>query len=66
MRRFQQAAAPADTATRAAPDSVAFMELPDLDVVQHWELVWRADNKSALLRRFIDVVGAYAGNPVKG
>lgn len=55
-----------DSATRAAPDSVAFMELPDLDVVQHWELVWRADNKSALLRRFIDVVGAYAGNPVKG
>lgn len=52
-----------DSATRAAPPTVAFKELPDLDVVQHWELVWRADNQSAPLERFIDIVTTHVADP---
>lgn len=36
-------------------DSVNFLELNDLDVVQHWEIVWRADNTSPLIERFVEI-----------
>ncbi|WP_206995767.1 LysR family transcriptional regulator [Trinickia mobilis] len=45
-----------ESAKHIAPSSVAFMEIPDLNIIQHWELVWRADNRSTALRRFIEVV----------
>lgn len=44
---------------RIAPGTVVFMEIPDLNVTQHWELVWRTDNHSSPLRRFIEVVSSY-------
>lgn len=41
-----------------APETVAFMALSDLTLRQDWELVWRGDRCSSVLRRFIDVVSA--------
>lgn len=46
-----------------APDTVTFMEIPDLNVTQHWELVWHVDNRSSPLRRLIDVVSSYLAEP---
>lgn len=51
-----------ESAKRVAPSTVAFMEIPDLDVAQHWQLVWRTDNRSALLKRFIEVVAGYVAS----
>lgn len=48
-----------ESVKRIAPDTVAFMEIPDLKMTQHWELVWRADNRSSSLMRFIDVVTSF-------
>lgn len=39
-----------------APAAVAFMTLSDLTVRQDWELVWRKDQCSSVLQRFINVV----------
>lgn len=41
--------------TLASQDSVCSLRLPDLDVVHDWELVWRTDNSSAILLRFLSV-----------
>ncbi|GAA4334458.1 LysR substrate-binding domain-containing protein [Variovorax defluvii] len=55
-----------ESAERIAPDVVKFMEVPDLNIVQHWELVWRADNRSSLLKRFVEEVSRYlAENPLQ-
>lgn len=51
-----------ESVKRIAPTTVAFMEIPDLKMTQHWELVWRADNRSSSLMRFIDVVTRYFGD----
>ncbi|CAM5222774.1 DNA-binding transcriptional LysR family regulator OS=Castellaniella defragrans OX=75697 GN=HNR28_000607 PE=3 SV=1 [Castellaniella defragrans] len=45
-------------ARMGAPDSVVFMTLDDLDVQLPLELVWRSDNHSPLLHRFIEVARA--------
>ena len=52
-----------ESVRRIAPDTVAFMEIPDLNIIQHWELVWRTDNPSSPLRRFIEVVYSYLAEP---
>lgn len=43
-----------ETARKIAPEGVHFCELLDLDVVHHYELVWKKENRSAALRRFIE------------
>lgn len=48
-----------ESVRKIAPETVAFMEIADLNITQHWELVWRKENRSSLLRRFIDVVSSY-------
>lgn len=45
-----------DSMRRMAPDTVAFLEIPDLNVTLHWELVWNANNRSNALRRFVEVI----------
>ncbi|MNJ46119.1 HTH-type transcriptional regulator TfdS [compost metagenome] len=42
-----------------APESVLFMEISDLNIKQNWELVWRSDNRSSQLSRFIEMVRSY-------
>lgn len=49
-----------------APETVAFMTLSDLTLRQNWELVWRGDRCSSVLRRFIDVVSASRSKPGRG
>ena len=51
-----------ESVKRIALTTVAFMEIPDLKMTQHWELVWRADNRSSSLMRFINVVTRYFGD----
>lgn len=51
-----------ESAKHIAPDTVAFMELSDLHVAQHWQLVWRTENRSAPLKRFIEVVAGYVAS----
>lgn len=47
------------TPKSATPETVALMEIPDLNLVHNWEFVWRADKCSSVLQRFIDVVATY-------
>jgi DNA-binding transcriptional LysR family regulator len=48
-----------ESASRIAPDNVKFLEISDLYLNQQWELVWRKDNRSNALRRFIEVASIY-------
>ncbi|MBR0828557.1 LysR family transcriptional regulator [Bradyrhizobium manausense] len=48
-----------ESARRHASETVAFMEISDLDIKLNWELVWRAANRSSVLRRFIDIVTSH-------
>jgi DNA-binding transcriptional LysR family regulator len=41
-----------------APESVVFLELEDLDIQLPLELVWRSDNTSPALQRFVEVAQA--------
>lgn len=45
-----------ETARHLANGSVSFLQLPDLDVIHHYELVWRSDNPSTALRRLINTL----------
>ncbi|CAG9267705.1 LysR family transcriptional regulator [Paraburkholderia unamae] len=44
---------------RIAPSAVALIEISDLDIVLNWELVWHTNNRSTLLRRFVEIVSTY-------
>lgn len=46
-------------ARNRAPPTVAFMTLSDLTIRQNWELVWRRDQCSSVLHRFVRVVSDY-------
>lgn len=48
-----------ESVKRIAPNTVAFMEIADLNLTQQWELVWRADNHSSALQRFIEVATTF-------
>jgi DNA-binding transcriptional LysR family regulator len=52
-----------ESASRIAPDNVKFLEISDLNLNQQWELVWRKDNRSTALRRFIEVASIYLKEP---
>jgi DNA-binding transcriptional LysR family regulator len=47
--------------TRPEDRSVHFREVVDLDLRQQLDLIWRRDDRSAVLSRFIDVVRSTAG-----
>ncbi|WP_169708695.1 LysR family transcriptional regulator [Trinickia terrae] len=46
------------TASINAPESVVFLEVKDLDIKLPLDLVWRSDNSSPALQRFVEVVQA--------
>lgn len=50
-----------ESARRHALETVSFVKIPDLDITQKWELVWKAGNKSPTLRGFVDMVSTLSG-----
>jgi DNA-binding transcriptional LysR family regulator len=49
-----------DAARVNAPDSVVFLQVSDLDIQLPLELVWRSDNNSPALQRFVEVARSCA------
>ncbi|KAB7972915.1 LysR family transcriptional regulator, partial [Klebsiella pneumoniae] len=39
-----------------APSNVSFVVLEDLNIVQEWELVWRKDRCSEVLKSLINLI----------
>lgn len=53
------------TARLNAPDSVVFLQVEDLDIQLPLELVWRSDNNSPALQRFVEAAQACAADASK-